>query len=90
MPNISYLLSDLRGLLKKDALFQWSEEHDVACQKIKNHISEDVCLKYFNTTKDVLLQVDVPQVGLGAVLLQIGKPLTYESKADFSQNEVYQ
>ena len=35
MPNISYLMSDLRGLLKKDALFQWSEAHDVAFQKIK-------------------------------------------------------
>ena len=30
MPNISYLNSDLRDLLKKDALFQWSEAHDVA------------------------------------------------------------
>ena len=35
MPNISYLNSDLGGLLKKDALFQWSEAHDVAFQKIK-------------------------------------------------------
>ena len=35
MPNISYLFSDLRDLLKKDALFQWSEAHDVAFQKIK-------------------------------------------------------
>ena len=43
MPNISSLTSDLRGLLKKDALFQWSEAHDVAFQKIKNQISEDVC-----------------------------------------------
>ena len=34
-PNISNLFSDLRNLLKKDALFQWSEAHDVAFQKIK-------------------------------------------------------
>ena len=58
MPNISSLTADLRGLLKKDALFQWSEAHDVAFQKIKNQISEDVCLRYFNTTKEVVLQVD--------------------------------
>ena len=30
MPNSSYLASDLAGLLKKDALFDWSEAHDVA------------------------------------------------------------
>ena len=35
MPNFSYLFSHLRDLLKKDALFQWSEAHDVAFQKIK-------------------------------------------------------
>ena len=81
MPNISYLISDVRGLLTKDVLFQWSEAHDVAFQKIKNQISEDVCLRYFDTTKDVVLQVDVSQVGLGAVLLQDGKPVTYASKA---------
>ena len=77
MPNISSLTSDLRDLLNKDALFQWSEARDVAFQKIKNQISEDVCLRYFNTTKEVVLQVDAPQVGLGAVLLQDGKPVAY-------------
>ena len=35
MPNISYLFSDLRDLLKNDALFEWSEAQDVAFQKIK-------------------------------------------------------
>ena len=30
MPNSSYLTSNLRGLLKKDALFQWSEAHVIA------------------------------------------------------------
>ena len=55
--------------------------HDVVFQKIKSQISEEVCLRYFNTTKDVVLQVDASQVGLGAVLLQDGKPVTYASKA---------
>ena len=81
MPNISSLTADLRGLLKKDALFQRSETHDVAFQKIKNQISKDVCLRYFDTTKEVVLQVDASQVGLGAVLLQDGKPVAYASKA---------
>ena len=39
MPNISSLTSALRGLLKKDALFQWSEAHDEVFQKIKNQIT---------------------------------------------------
>ena len=30
MQHSSYLTSDLRGMLKRDALIQWSEAHDVA------------------------------------------------------------
>ena len=81
MPNMSSLTSDLRGLLKKDALFQWYEAHDVAFEKIKNQISEDVSLRYFDTTEEVVLQVDASQVGLDAVLLQDGKLVAYPSKA---------
>ena len=59
MPNISYLTLDLRSVLKEDALFQWYEAHDVASQNIKSHISEDICLRYFNTTSNAVLEVDV-------------------------------
>ena len=47
MPNISSFTSDLKGLLKKDVLFQCSEANDVAFQKIKNQIREDVCVRVF-------------------------------------------
>ena len=52
-----YFLLDFRseGLFKKDALSQSSEAHDVAFQKIKNYMSENVCERYFDTTKDVVL-----------------------------------
>ena len=36
-------------------------------------MSKNVCDRYLDTTKDVVLQVDSSQVGLGAVLLQDGK-----------------
>ena len=44
-------------------------------------MSENVCDRYFDINKDVLLQVDSSQVGLVAVLLQDGKPVAYESKS---------
>ena len=52
-----YFSLDFRseGFLKKVALFQWSEACGVAFQKIKNHMSENVCDRYFDTTKDVVL-----------------------------------
>ena len=86
MSNILYLTSDLRDFLKKNALFQWSEAYVVSFEKIKTHVSEDLCLRSFNTTKDVVLQVDVFWVELGAVLLQDHKPVAYDWKVDTSLN----
>ena len=68
-------------LLNKDELFQWRGSHDVAFQKINYEISEDVCLRYFDTTTDIVLQVDASLLVLGAVLLQDIKPVAYASKA---------
>jgi len=38
-------------------------------------------LKYFDVTKPVNLQVDASKSGLGAVLLQQGRPVAYGSRA---------
>ena len=36
-------------------------------------MSKNICDSYLDTTKDVVLQVDGSQVGLGMVLIQDGK-----------------
>ena len=70
---MSDLTTSLRKLLKRDVLFQWTNSHEEAFQKLKDSISSDMCLQYlqyFDTTKPVPLQVDASKVGLGAVLIQ--------------------
>ena len=47
-------------------------------------MSQNVCDRHFDTTKEVVLQVDRSQVGLGAVLLQDGKP----AKVRFANIEI--
>ena len=42
--NLSDLAANLRSLLKKDALFQWTESHEANFQKLKESISSDTCL----------------------------------------------
>ena len=86
---ISDLTFNLRGLPKKHALFQWTESYDVAFHKIKDQISEDVSHWYCDITKDVALQVDASEVGLGAVLLQDSKPIAYISKLLTPANKRY-
>ena len=44
-------------------------------------------LAYFDPDKDLRLQVDASKYGLGAVLLQDGKPIAYASKS-LSETEI--
>ena len=58
IPHMSDLTSNLRNLLKKDCLFQWTETHENEFQLLKRAITKDANLQYFNPKKPVTLQVD--------------------------------
>ena len=80
------LTHSMRLLLKKNALFQWTERHEANFQRLKESISSNTCLMYFDTSKPITLQVDASQVGLGGVLLLEDsqgrtRPVAYASKA---------
>ena len=83
--DMSQLTHNMRLLLKKNALFQWTESHEANFQRLKESISSDTCLMYFDTSKPITLQVDASQVGLGGVPLQEDsqgriRPVGYASK----------
>ena len=78
-PNLVTLTSPLRNLLKKDVEFVWNESHGEAFQKIKDILTDSPVLAYFNPKLDVTLQVDASKYGLGATLLQEGRPVSYAS-----------
>ena len=71
MPQLTH---NMRLLLKKNALFQWTDSHEANFQKLKDSISSDTCLMYFDPSKPITLQVDASQVGLGGVLFAGGFP----------------
>ncbi len=65
---------------KKDVEYKWNPSYDAAFQKIKEAVTADTMLRYFDTAKPVVVQVDTSQTGLGAALLQDDKPVAYASK----------
>ena len=82
---MSDLTSKLMKLLKKDVLLQWTDSHEKDFQELKNNISSDACLQYFNHCELVILQVDTSKRRLGTVFIQkdsSGKdgPVAYASK----------
>lgn len=78
-PHLSNLTHSLRQLLKKDVDWFW----DSNCQKdfelLKDTIAKAPCLQYFNENKTLTVSVDASKNGLGATLLQEGKPVAYGS-----------
>ena len=79
--NLSAQTASLRELLKQDSDFQWSPSHQQAFNELRNKICEDATLAYFDTSKPTTVQVDASMHGLGATLMQGGKPIAYASKA---------
>ena len=60
--------------------WNWSAACQEAFIKVKKNIAEAPLLIYFNPDKELVLQVDSSKDGLGAALLQDGKPIEYASR----------
>ncbi|XP_053154028.1 uncharacterized protein K02A2.6-like isoform X1 [Hemicordylus capensis] len=86
IPREAELTAPLRNLLKKNVLFQWMPEHQKAFEVVKQQLCQAPLLQYFDVKKSVLVQADASKDGLGACLLQEGKPVTYASRS-FSLSE---
>ena len=81
IPGLSTLTAPLWELLKKDTNFSWNCTYDIPFEWVKEAVISDTTLRYFDPSLPVTIQVDASQVGLGAALLQNGKPIAFASKA---------
>ena len=80
-PKLSDLTAPLRDLLKKDAEFVWTGAHTKAFANIKAAICKETTLAFFDPNKDTVIRVDASLRGIGAVLLQDNKPISFASKS---------
>ena len=79
IPNLSSLNEPLRTLAKQKQ-FNWTNEHEATLTKIKASIITTISL--FDPTKNQIeIQVDASKSGLGAVLLQENKIVSFASKS---------
>ena len=81
IPGLSTLTAPLQELLKKDTDFSWNHTYDTTFEWIKEAVISDTTLRYFDPSLPMTIQADASQVGLGAALLQNGKPIAFASKA---------
>ena len=81
IPDMSTIIHRIRELLQKEVQFTWQWEQIKAFQRVKKRLSAAPALAFFNGTKPIVVSCDASQHGLGAVLLQEGRPIAYASRA---------
>lgn len=87
--NLSEKTTALRALLKKNAIFLWTELHDKVFNDIKDDIMNSNVLIPFELTKEIVIQCDASQSGLGCCLLQSGSPISFASRSLTSAEQNY-
>ena len=71
----------IRAITRKNTPLVWSMECENAFDTLKRNLSQSPCLTHFDVSKEVVIQVDRSKHGIGAVLLQEGRPVEYASRA---------
>ena len=64
----------------------WENQQEDAFNMIKDLVTKHPVLTYYDVQKDVTIQCDASDCGLGASLMQKGQPIAYASRA-LSQTE---
>lgn len=89
LDGLSDMCEPLGRLTHKGVSWDWSEEQDLAFNKVKRSVSSAPILKYFNPSEPTEGEGDAPQKGIGFALLQDGQPVTYASRALSAAEENY-
>ena len=81
IPNYATITAPLRFLTRQDTPWKWEQEEQKALEELKEALVGDKVILYFDPPKQTEIIVDARPVGLGGLLVQEGKVLTYASPA---------
>ncbi|KAG8087040.1 hypothetical protein GUJ93_ZPchr0010g8809 [Zizania palustris] len=75
------LTKPLTLLLKKSVGFQWTDQAQLAFEKVKKAMCETPVLALPRFDQPFAIETDACDTGVGAVLIQLGHPIAFYSKA---------
>ena len=81
LPDLAETMEPIRALTRNNVKWDWSQECEKSFQSVKEQLTTAPVLAYFDPEKELVLQVDSSKNGLGAVLLQNGKPIEFASRS---------
>ena len=59
----------------------WEDTHTKILEALKAEVNGNMTLQYFDPQKEITIECDASQKGLGACLLQDGKPVNFSSRS---------
>ena len=80
IPHLSMTLHPLLNLLKKDVTWGWSSAQQRAFQEAKTLVTTAPTLAFYDPAKELTLENDASEHGLGAAMFQDGRPIAYASR----------
>ena len=78
--NFSKIAKPMTELLKKDTKFKWTYECEACFQELKKHLVTARVLILPDIRKDFQVYCDASRLGLGGVLMQDGRVVSYASR----------
>ncbi|XP_044476613.1 uncharacterized protein LOC123204119 [Mangifera indica] len=81
------IAAPLTQLLKKNS-FHWNEDSTVAFERLKTAMTTVPVLAMPDFTQPFLVETDASSIGVGAVLMQGGRPISFMSQALSPRNKV--
>ncbi|KAI9558351.1 hypothetical protein GHT06_015104 [Daphnia sinensis] len=70
IPDFATIAQPLHSLLKKNAVWNWTDKQEAAKKEIISRMTSAPVLAHFDDALKVTVQTDASQIGLGAVLSQ--------------------
>jgi hypothetical protein len=80
IPDYAKIATPLTNLLRKDQPFEWKAEQEEAFIALKKALMTTPVLSIFNPHRPIEVHTDASNFAIGAVLLQDGHPVAYESR----------
>ena len=81
IPNLAQKTFLMRGLLKNNVQYVWTSDMQKEFENAQKAIAEATLLHHFNPKLPVIIETDASLKGIGAVLMQDGRPVRFLSKS---------